>query len=128
MNDFNKTEEWFFQSDYDLETAEAMYITHRYIYCIFMCHLSIEKALKAIFVKQTSALFPAKIHNLLYFVDKINIELNDIDFEFVTTLDKISVPTRYPESLRKMIAIYNQKDTLEILEKTKNLQSWLKQQ
>jgi len=41
----NKVDEWYLQSDYDFETAEAMFTSGRYIYAIFMCHLSLEKAL-----------------------------------------------------------------------------------
>ena len=41
LND--KYEEWYFQSDYDLETAEDMLTSGRNVYCIFMCHLSLEK-------------------------------------------------------------------------------------
>lgn len=40
---FKPVEEWFIQADYDLATAKAMFKTARYIYTIFMCHLSIEK-------------------------------------------------------------------------------------
>jgi HEPN domain-containing protein len=38
---------WLDSSQYDLETAEHMFNTGRYIYTVFMCHLAIEKALKA---------------------------------------------------------------------------------
>ena len=40
-----KYEEWFFQSDYDLETAHQLLQSGRNVYCIFMCHLCLEKAL-----------------------------------------------------------------------------------
>ncbi len=48
MNGKDKDNEWFFQSDYDLETAKDMFKSGRNVYCIFMCHLSIEKALKGL--------------------------------------------------------------------------------
>lgn len=38
---------WAEMSDYDLETAEAMLATGRYLYVAFMCHQTIEKILKA---------------------------------------------------------------------------------
>lgn len=41
-------EEWMKQADYDFKTAVAMCESKRYIYTVFMCHLSIEKALKGI--------------------------------------------------------------------------------
>jgi HEPN domain-containing protein len=42
-----ETIEWLNQSEYDFETAQAMYKTKRYVYAIFMCHLALEKLLKA---------------------------------------------------------------------------------
>lgn len=59
MESDSKYNEWYFQSDYDQETAFDMLKTGRNIYCIFMCHLSLEKALKGLFVKTTND-FPAK--------------------------------------------------------------------
>lgn len=34
---------WVEMSDYDLDTAEAMLATGRYLYVGFMCHQTIEK-------------------------------------------------------------------------------------
>ena len=36
-------EEWFKQAEYDIKTAEAMFATKKYVYVVFMSHLSIEK-------------------------------------------------------------------------------------
>jgi HEPN domain-containing protein len=44
MND--KVQYWIEISDYDLETAESMLKSKRYLYLGFMCHQAIEKALK----------------------------------------------------------------------------------
>ena len=38
---------WLDSAKYDLETAEHMFNTGRYVYTIFMCHLALEKILKA---------------------------------------------------------------------------------
>lgn len=43
---------WMAMVDYDLTTAARMLKTGRYVYVIFMCHLAIEKILKAIEVIQ----------------------------------------------------------------------------
>lgn len=42
-----KIKYWIELSDYDLETAEAMLLSKRYLYVGFMCHQTIEKAFKA---------------------------------------------------------------------------------
>lgn len=41
------TENWIAMSDYDIGTAEHMLSSGRYLYVIFMCHLALEKMLKA---------------------------------------------------------------------------------
>lgn len=43
-----KVKYWIELSDYDLETAEAMLKSRRFLYVGFMCHQTIEKAFKAI--------------------------------------------------------------------------------
>ncbi|HNT28701.1 MAG TPA: HEPN domain-containing protein, partial [bacterium] len=46
MEQAEKTAYWFEIAEYDLETARAMLKTKRYLYVGFMCHQTIEKALK----------------------------------------------------------------------------------
>lgn len=123
----NTYNEWFLQSDYDLGTAEDMFRSGRYIYCIFMCHLSLEKVLKGLLIKKTGE-FPIKTHSLVYFSEKIGISANEKQYKFLYTLDKISVPTRYPESLSKLIAVFTKEKTEDILNTTKEVQQWIKQQ
>jgi HEPN domain-containing protein len=41
---------WVELSQYDLDTAEAMLKTRRYLYVGFMCHQTIEKILKGYYV------------------------------------------------------------------------------
>lgn len=120
-------EEWFFQSDYDLETAIDMFKVGRYVYCIFMCHLSLEKALKGLLIK-TKGVFPAKSHNLIYFVEKIELQMADSYFEFLFTLNKVSVPARYPEDLKKLVTTFSKERTDTILNQAKEIQLWIKEQ
>lgn len=127
MDNKPKHEEWYYQSDYDLETAIDMQKSGRSVYCIFMCHLSLEKALKGLLIKKTGE-FPARSHSLIYFADKIGLELSVSQYEFLFMLNKISVPTRYPDDLRKLFTEYTKDRTEYILKQTKEIQSWIKQQ
>jgi HEPN domain-containing protein len=121
------TAEWYFQSDYDLDTAWDMYSSGRYVYCVFMCHLSIEKALKGLFVKQTGN-SPSRSHSLVYFIEQMELSLTDNQYEFIFTLNKVSVPTRYPDDLKKLFSAYTKERTLDLIEKTKEIQQWIKAQ
>ena len=66
----DKYKEWLKQADYDMDTADVMYSSGRYFYAVFMCHLSIEKALKGLYYKVLGEV-PPKTHNLLYLLNKI---------------------------------------------------------
>ena len=47
MTQEEKVRYWLNIADYDLDTAEAMHQTRRWLYVGFMCHQVIEKTLKA---------------------------------------------------------------------------------
>lgn len=119
-------DEWFKQADYDMDTAEFMFSGERYFYSVFMCHLSIEKALKGLYIQKFKDA-PLKTHNLLYLLEIIDLELPEDMYDFVFTLNRVSVLTRYPDDLQKMLKDYNKKKTKEILDKSKELLKWLRE-
>ncbi len=47
-------------------------------------------------------------------------------YDFVFTLNRVSVPTRYPDDLQSMFKDYEKEKTKEILEKGEKLLTWLK--
>jgi HEPN domain-containing protein len=122
-----KPEEWFKQADYDMKTAEYLFTGRRYIYSVFFCHLALEKALKGLYEKRLSEI-PPKVHNLLYLIEKIGLELPDDLFKWIFALNRISIPISYPEDLRKMQKEYNNKKTKEIIQTTREILKWLKKQ
>ena len=71
MND--KVTYWIEMSDYDLETADAMLVTGRYLYVGFMCHQTIEKILKAYWSNCLEEI-PLKIHSLSRLAEKTGID------------------------------------------------------
>lgn len=127
MDKIKSSQEWSKQAEYDMETASAMLDSGRYIYCVFMCHLSIEKALKALYAKKLGK-NPSKTHSLVYLAQSIHLDLPEQTKEFLETLDDISVPTRYPEELEKLIKEYSKDRTKNILDKSRKALRWLKQE
>ena len=68
------TANWIALADYDIETARHMLVTERYLYVIFLCHLALEKLLKA-HVAEFTQTVPIKTHDLIYLVKKCELEL-----------------------------------------------------
>ncbi|MBI4596506.1 MAG: HEPN domain-containing protein [Candidatus Tectomicrobia bacterium] len=123
--DTKKPQEWLKQAAYDMKTAEAMFDGKRYIYAVFMCHLAIEKALKGLFTLNLNEV-PPKTHNLIYLVEKIRLELPEKMYDFIFVLNGLSVPTRYPDDLQKLLKVHNKQKTGKVLEQTKETLKWLK--
>jgi HEPN domain-containing protein len=123
----DKYEEWLKQADYDMDTAEAMFNSGRYFYAVFMCHLSIEKALKGLFFRVLNEV-PPKTHNLLYLLDKVDKRPGQELERFITKLNTASVATRYPDDLAKIQAAYNAEITTEMIRQSKDVLQWIKMQ
>lgn len=113
-------------AEYDLQTAETMLSSGRYIYVIFMCHLSIEKMLKAI-VAEVTKKAPPKTHNLIYLIKLAGIHLPQELFDFVTKINNASIVTRYPEDFSKLLEVYPKDVTEEYLAQTKEVIKCLKE-
>lgn len=120
-------EEWFKQSAYDLKTAEIMLENKRFIYAVFMCHLAIEKAVKGIYQYRLNEV-PPKVHNLIYLVEKIGLSPSEKLYNAIFELNRVSIPTRYPDDLAKMKSEYKKRNTLEIINNSKEVLKWLKNQ
>jgi len=120
------TQNWVELAEYDLETARHMLKTDRYLYVIFLCHLALEKMLKAHVTEATQAI-PVKTHDLIYLVKKSTIELPGPFLDFIGKINTASIPTRYPEDLQSALKDYPKPVAREYLHQTQELIEWLKQ-
>ena len=117
----NKYSESFKESaEYDLKTAENMLQDERYIYVVFMCHLAIEKILKAIAAEVTKRT-PPKTHNLIYLIKLTQIKLPQNLFDFITKINNASIVTRYPEDFSELVRAYPKDVALDYLDNTKEV-------
>jgi HEPN domain-containing protein len=116
---------WIKSSQYDLKTAEHMLKTGRYIYVLFMCHLSVEKLLKALYEAVLGKNAP-KTHNLIYLLKASAIELPEKHLETLESLNDLSIVTRYPEDIDAMVKAFKRKKVEDYLKKSKELLRWLK--
>lgn len=117
--------EWMRQAEYDLHAAEKMFEAGVYPYTVFMCHLSIEKALKAVYFLKLKK-EPPKIHDLKALAKMMNLEIPEEIEPFVGKLTAISIPARYPEELKRTLKGYDRIKTKAILADSEKVLRWLK--
>ncbi|MBI5235522.1 MAG: HEPN domain-containing protein [Deltaproteobacteria bacterium] len=99
----------------------------RYIHAVFICHLSLEKALKGIYMLRLDEM-PPRTHNLTYLSEKAGLVMPDDVYDFIFTLTGISIPARYPDELSIMRKGYSKAKTKALLKQGKEVLKWLKAQ
>lgn len=122
-----RSHEWLKQADYDIDTAEFMFAGGKFFYAVFMCHLSVEKAIKGLYQQRLKET-PPKTHNLVYLLKKSGIRPAETTGKFIVKLNEASVVTRYPEDIDKLQKQYTEEVVRNILVESKEVLEWIKGQ
>jgi HEPN domain-containing protein len=125
-----KVEYWVEVADYDIETARTMLDGRRYLYVGFMCHQTIEKALKAVIARDcTDSEIPPKIHDLPKLAVKAKIFdlMTEQQKIFLDNLNPLNVRARYPDYKDKIGAQFTKENCTELITTTEELLCWIKQ-
>jgi HEPN domain-containing protein len=91
-----------------------------------MCHLAIEKLLKAILHEVTGSP-PPKTHDLIYLLKLADVHMPDHLLEFIGKVNSASIVTRYPEDLSKILSAYPAAVARDYFNKAREVLEWLRQ-
>jgi HEPN domain-containing protein len=105
----------------DIETADILIDKKKYREGLFFRHLSIEKMLKALYVKTKNDI-PPKTHNLFQLTENIDLKTDENNSEFFGILMNYQLEGRYPDSYP---LIPDEVKVKKYLTKTKDIQQWL---
>jgi len=116
---------WIKSSKHDLSVSESLFNSKHFDYCLFIAHLSLEKLLKALWVKNNIENNPPKTHNLVYLAKNSYLDLNDEQLKFLQFVNTFNIGTRYPDYKFRIYQMCNEKFTQENLYKIKEYHKWL---
>lgn len=125
MNISEQIQYWFELSDDDIIVAESIFQSKHYLWCLFICHLSVEKILKGLYVQNCLEL-PPKIHDLVKLAKSSKLEISEVDLRFLNELNRFNIEGRYPEYKNNLKTIADLEYTSNKLIKTKEILKWLK--
>jgi HEPN domain-containing protein len=112
---------WIDGAKDDLITAGLLIKEKRTLHGLFFCHLVIEKAIKAHYVKVVGEVAP-RSHNLIYLSEKAELIYDDETQIFLGILMKYQLQGRYPDYSP---IVPDQYRVDEYFNKTKDLLKWL---
>lgn len=128
MEPYKKNEYWFDGAEYDLKTAKAMLETKRFLYVGFMCHQTIEKALKGLFVTKCPNEELPYIHKLVRLANLCGItdEMSEEQLALLDVLNPLNVDARYPVNKELLLKSLSQERCEKLIKETEALLEWLK--
>lgn len=126
--DMDKVTYWVELSDYDIDTADAMFRTGRWLYVGFMCHQALEKIFKAYWVSKKEETAPFS-HNLINIAQGCGLGqlLDDTQKLFISEIMPLNIEARYPSYKKSISESLSEGRCRSMLDKTKELQRWVKE-
>lgn len=122
----DKVAYWIDIANYDIDTAEAMYQTGRWLYVAFMCHQAIEKTLKAYWCG-TQVEDPPYTHHHMRLAEGCGIydSMDDEQKDFLDTITNYNIEARYPQDKEELARTLTKQTCRNLIDETKQMMRWI---
>ena len=117
---------WLETSDNDFKTMLVLFRSKSYHWALFMGHITIEKLLKACFVKKMGNHAPFT-HNLYRLAELGGLEISEEYAEWLFKITTFNINARYDDYKKEFYSICTVDFTTEWVEKIKILRQWIRQ-
>jgi HEPN domain-containing protein len=122
-----ETQLWIEDAEYDLESAKVMLDSGRRFFVVFLCHLTVEKLLKAAIVERQSV-DPPRMHGLIALASRSALLIPDRHRRLINQLDDMGVVTRYPDGRRAISGSLTEGRVSQLYERTVMFFGWLRRE
>ena len=117
---------WLISAKHDLDTAESLFKSSKYDWCLYIGHLVLEKTLKALFVEKNDNKIPPKTHNLLKIAELSSLELTEDQKVFLDEVNDFNLESRYPDFKFEFYKSCNKQFAEHYFKRIKEFYQWLK--
>lgn len=115
---------WLKVAAHDLDVAEALFVAHKYDWCLFLAHLVLEKTLKAFYVRDNNKM-PPPIHKLDVLVTYTKLKLSEDNIKFLKEVNEFNLEARYPDKKLSFYKLCTHEFTEKYFNKIKDFYKWL---
>jgi len=117
---------WLHYAESDLASAEMLRRGGEYLNALFHLQQAVEKTLKALFIKQNSAM-PPRLHDLHKLAEKCSLTLSREQKLLLDDLTRSYTGSRYPETWGQRQDDITSAEVEQLTALTKEFFIWLKQ-
>jgi len=122
----SKVKYWYDLALEDIDVAQGLLGIDKTLYAGFICHLSVEKALKARI--ESIGETPIKIHNLIRLAELGNLEMSEKQLGLLQRLNPLQIEARYPAYKQAIADILSKEDCTDLIAQAKEVISWIEKQ
>lgn len=119
---------WLESAAHDLDTAENLFQSAKYDWCLFLGHLVLEKVLKALYVDTNENKIPPKIHNLVRLAELSSLQLDEKQRTFLDEVNDFNLEVRYPDYKQEFYKRCTKDYAEPYFTKIKEYYQWLRSQ
>jgi len=120
-----EVEKWWKQAERDLKSAKNSFKSKDYYVSSLLAQQSVEKALKALYIKKFNELI--KTHDLVFLANKIKLAEELI--ELCDKLSKVYIETRYPDASGRLPSeTFSKEDSLNHINIAEEIIKWIKKE
>ena len=116
---------WKETAEEDWLASQDLFQAKRYLLCLFVAHLTIEKLSKAHWVQDNSSDYPPRTHNLLRLWGDTSLAPAPVHENTAADLNRFQLEGRYPDYQRAVAQQATESYTRALLNDTAQLRSWL---
>ena len=126
-NDIEKIKNhWVETSDDDFKTTNELFKSKSYNWALFVGHISLEKLLKALYVKLHGKHAPTS-HNLYRLAELCKIDLTDEFSDWLDTITSFNINARYDDYKKEFYDLCTREYTETWVDRIRELRQWIGQ-
>ena len=116
---------WIETSNNDFKTMNDLFKSESYHWALFVGHISVEKLLKALYVKLHEKHAPL-IHNLYRLAELCETEPSDKYSDWLDTVTSFNINARYDDYRKEFYSLCTREYTELWISRIKELREWIK--
>ncbi len=125
--DVNKVvKHWIDTSDDDFNTMLSLFNAKSYNWSLFLGHISVEKLLKALYVRRFEKHAPFT-HNLYRIAELIGLPLDNEYADWLDHITSFNLNARYDDYKKEFYTLCTPEYTMDWIEKIKVIRIWIKE-
>lgn len=117
---------WIETSEDDFNTMLTLYNSKSYCWSLFLGHISIEKLLKALYVKRFKKHAPFT-HNLYRLGELIGLNMSDEYSDWLDEITSFNLNARYDDYKKEFYKLCTPDYTKNWIDKIKTIRTWIKE-